>query len=118
MGIPMFLFKKKKSPESFIRTRFLDLFELWTLRPPVTKVAQRGRLVAAVLPRLEGCVSRNLFPKADRILKLMKDFWGGCSEDFRCMLGGDGLPGKCLVYISYPPQKKIYMYIIYRFTYI
>ena len=29
--------------------------------------------MGAFLPRLEGCVSRNLFPKADRILKLMKD---------------------------------------------
>lgn len=27
-------------------------------------------------PRLEGCVSRNLFTKADRILKLMKDVEG------------------------------------------
>lgn len=89
MGIPMFLFWKKVTEVS--EDQFLDL---WTLdRPP--KKLPNGRM-GAFLPRLEGCVSRNLFPKADRILKLMKD------RGYRIFAGylEDGLPGKCLVNIT------------------
>ena len=59
----------------------MDLSELWTLRPP-TKVAQRGRLVAAVFAEAGGMCKSESLSKSRPHPEAHEGLLGGCSEGF------------------------------------
>ena len=79
------VFVLKKSHRSFRGPVFWTFLNFGRYDPQ-QRLPNGAAWLPPFLPRLEGCVSRNLFPKADRILKLMKDFWEDVRRDFRWIL--------------------------------